>query len=125
MINSDFKITNTVNLANFCDLLSNNSIQSNGNFLSIVYQPIKYPAINSKFICDHNLEEYNDHFYKHNFKKKFNKTLSVLIFRSGSIIITGGNDINDYLICYKYMINIINKNDKNLFINNSNLKNDK
>lgn len=116
MINSDFKISNTLNLTNFCNLLSNNSVQSNGNFLSIVYQPIKYPAINTKFICNKYLEEYFEHIYKYSLKKKFNKTISILIFRSGSIIITGGNDIIDYLDVYKYIINFVNNYNKNLFI---------
>lgn len=116
MINSDFKISDTLNLTNFCELLSNYSVQTNGNFLSIVYQPIKYPAINTKFICNQYLEQYFEHVYKHSLKKKFDKSVSILIFRSGSIIITGGNDIIDYLFVYKYLINIININNKNLFI---------
>ena len=117
MINTDFKISDTLNLTNFCELLSNYSVQTNGNFLSIVYQPIKYPAINTKFICNKYLEQYFEHVYKYSLKKKFDKTISILIFRSGSIIITGGNDIIDYLDVYKYIINIINLNNKNLFIN--------
>ena len=121
MINSDFKITNSLNLTTLCELLSQHSVQSNGNFSSIVYQPIKYPAINTKFICSHHLEDYYEHIYKHNFKKKYNKNISILIFRSGSIIITGGNDIGDYLFVYKYMLNLFNSNIKHLFI----IKNDK
>ena len=117
MINSDFKITNVLNLTTLCEILSQNTVKNNGNFLSIVYQPIKYPAINNKFICSENLQEYNEHIYKHSHKKKFVKTVSVLIFRSGSIIITGGNKIDDYLNVYKYMLNLININNKNLFIN--------
>jgi TATA-box binding protein (TBP) (component of TFIID and TFIIIB) len=116
MINSDFKISETLNLTNFCDLLSNYSVQSNGNFLSIVYQPIKYPAINTKFICNRYLENYFEHIYKHSLKKKFDKSISILIFRSGSIIITGGNDIADYLDVFKYIINIIKLNNNKLFI---------
>lgn len=116
MINSDFKINNALNLTLFCNILSNYSVQTTGNFLSIVYQPIKYPAINTKFISDNNLEEYYQHVYKHSLKKKFNKTISILIFRSGSIIITGGNDINDYYDVYLYMLNIIKKYNNKLFI---------
>ena len=116
MINSAFKINNALNLTLFCNILSNYSVQTTGNFLSIVYQPIKYPAINTKFISDNNLEEYYQHVYKHSLKKKFNKTISILIFRSGSIIITGGNDINDYYDVYLYMLNIIKKYNNKLFI---------
>jgi TATA-box binding protein (TBP) (component of TFIID and TFIIIB) len=116
MINSDFKINNTIDLISCIEILSNNSIQTNGNFLSIVYQPIKYPAINTKIICDKYLSDYNEHFYKHSFKKKYKNRISVMIFRSGSIIITGGNDINDYLFTYKYLLNLIKINKKTLFI---------
>ena len=117
MINSDFKVNNTLDLINCCDLLSKYSIQENGNFLSIVYQPIKYPAINTKLICDKYLEDYNEHVYKYSFKKKYNNKISVMIFRSGSIIITGGNDPLDYLFTYKYLLNLIKSNNKTLFIN--------
>lgn len=116
MINSDFKVKETLDLINCCDLLSQYSIQSNGNFLSIVYQPIKYPAINTKIICDKYLEDYNEHLYKYSFKKKYTNGISVMIFRSGSIIITGANDINDYLFTYKYLLELIKINNKTLFI---------
>ena len=116
MINSDFKLDNSLNLTKFCEILSKYSIQNNGNFLSVVYQPIKYPAINSKFITNNNLINYNDHIYKNGYKKKFNEKLSILIFRSGSIIITGGNKIEDYLEIYKYLLNLIKLNKNNLII---------
>lgn len=110
MINSDFKITKSLNLAEFCTVLSNNIINTGGNISSIIYQPVKYPAINLKVITDSNLQEYNEHFYKFSSKKKFSKQISVLIFRSGSIIITGGNDIKEYFEVYKYILQIIKKN---------------
>lgn len=119
MINSDFKISGIIDLIKCCEILSQNTIQSQGNFLSIVYQPIKYPAINTKIIGDRYLEDYNEHIYKHSFKKKYNNTISVMIFRSGSIIITGANDINDYLFTYKYLLNLIKNHNKNILIDNN------
>lgn len=117
MINSDFKLNKALNLTKFCEILSYNSIQSNGNFLSIIYQPIKYPAINTKFICDNNLNDYYKHIYKYSLKKKFDKTISILIFRSGSIIITGGNNIEEYLYAYDYLLKLININKNDLLLN--------
>ena len=117
MINSDLKLNKALNLTKFCEILSYNSVQSEGNFLSIIYQPIKYPAINTKFICDSNLNEYYKHTYKYSFKKKFNKTISILIFRSGSIIITGGNNIEEYLFTYDYLLKLININKNHLLLN--------
>ena len=110
MINSDFKITGILNLYNLCDICINKSINKGGNFLSVVYQPTKYPAINTKFISDEKLEDYNNHLYINGIKKKYSNTISVLIFRSGSIIITGGNNIDQYLKVYKYLINLIKNN---------------
>jgi TATA-box binding protein (TBP) (component of TFIID and TFIIIB) len=117
MINSDFKLNKALNLTKFCEILSQNSIQSEGNFLSIIYQPIKYPAINTKFICDSNLNEYYKHIYQYSLKKKFDKTISILIFRSGSIIITGGNNIEEYLFTYDYLLKLININKNHLLLN--------
>lgn len=116
MINSDFKLVKSINLTKFCDILYKFSIQQSGNFLSVVYQPIKYPAINCKFICDNYLEDFNNHIYKFGHKKKFKDKLSILIFRSGSIIITGGNNIEDYLIAYNYLLDLIKINFKILGI---------
>ena len=110
MINSDFKITGILNLYNLCDICINKSINKGGNFLSVVYQPTKYPAINTKFISDEKLEDYNHHLYINGIKKKYSNTMSVLMFRSGSIIITGGNNIYQYLKVYKYLINLIENN---------------
>ena len=106
MINSDFKISGIFNLSKFCNLLSNYNIQNNGNFINVIYQPIKYPAINTKFVINKNLPDYYEHLYKHGIKKKYSKNISILIFRSGSIIITGGNNIDDYLFTYNYIIYI-------------------
>ncbi len=125
MINSDFKLKNEINIVEFCKILSdisiNNQNQNNenintGSFISIVYQPIKYPAINSKYICSNNIQEYYNHCYYYGSKKKFKSTISILIFRSGSIIITGGNNLDDYKETYQHLLEIVNKNYLNLKI---------
>ena len=110
MINSDFKIINSLNLIDFCKVLSEKTINKGGNVATIIYQPVKYPAINLKVIIESNLEDYNKHLYVYSSKKKYKKTISVLIFRSGSIIITGGNNIFEYFEMYKYILNIVENN---------------
>lgn len=110
MINSDFKIKNALNLVDFCKVLTENTINNGGNIATIIYQPVKYPAINLKLVTDANLQEYCKHLYTHSSKKKFSGTISVLIFRSGSIIITGGNDISEYSEVYSYILNLIENN---------------
>jgi len=116
MINSDFKILGTLNLLKLCNVLSDFNIQNNGNFINVVYQPIKYPAINSKFIVNRHLPDYFKHIYQYGLKKKYSNNISILIFRSGSIIITGGNNIDDYLFTYQYLINLIEKNNNKIII---------
>lgn len=116
MINSDFKIKNTLYQDKLCSLLSENSVHNNGNFLSVVYQPVKYPAINTKFIIVDDIMDYHQHNLKYGLRKKFDKKLSILIFRSGSIIITGGKIIENYLEAYKYMLDILKENSKEVFL---------
>ena len=119
MINSDFKLKNQINIVEFCKILSNLTINSDdlmisnnnkGTFLNIVYQPIKYPAINSKYICSSNIQNYYDHCYNYGSKKKFKSVISVLIFRSGSIIITGGNNLENYKETYLHLLEIVKNN---------------
>jgi len=110
MINSDFKIKNALNLINLCKVLTENTINNGGNIATIIYQPVKYPAINLKLVTDAKLQEYNKHLYTFSSKKKFKGTISVLIFRSGSIIVTGGNDISEYSEIYSYMLNLFENN---------------
>lgn len=118
MINSDFKINHSFNQIEFCKVLSENSINNGGNFTSIIYQPVKYPAINAKIITKENTEDYINHNYKFSHKKKYPKAISVLIFRSGSIIITGGNSIKDYHNVYKYLIELIDNSKDKILIKN-------
>ena len=120
MINSDFKLTTQINIVELCKILSKKTInnneavscedKNNGAFLNIVYQPIKYPAINTKYINYSNIQNYYDHVYKYSSKKKYKKSISILIFRSGSIIITGGDSIDDYYETYTHFLDIINEN---------------
>ena len=120
MINSDFKLVSQINIVELCQILSQNTISNsnsiscgdnnNGAFLNIVYQPIKYPAINTKYINYSNIQDYYDHVYKYGSKKKYKNSISILIFRSGSIIITGGNSIDDYYETYIHFLEIISEN---------------
>jgi len=43
------------------------------------------------------------------------KQVSLLIFRSGSIIITGGKNAKDLLVSYNFITDVISKNSKSLF----------
>jgi hypothetical protein len=58
------------------------------------FNPNKYPAINLKILNSDGIS-----------------VTTCLIFRSGSVMITGGNDIREYCDIYKKFLKIINEND--------------
>ena len=90
MINSDFKISKNIKQNVLCDILnSEDSIIKRYSF-----NPSKYPGINVK------IED-----------PETNNKLTVAIFRPGSIILTGGSDINLYFKTFKYLIKILNNNE--------------
>jgi len=118
MINTDFKINNYINQEALTEILSTKTIDKNLNFLQVVYQSSKYPGINAKFITDENLLGYAKFQLEHGFKKKYPNVISLLIFRPGSIIITGGNKISDYIIASTTLLKIIDSNKSRILINN-------
>jgi TATA-box binding protein (TBP) (component of TFIID and TFIIIB) len=68
--------------------------------VSATFSPLaKYPGINCKYPSCFDPE----------------KRVSILIFRSGSIIITGGKYSKDILNCYNFIIDVITKNSETLF----------
>lgn len=111
MINSDIKINMEINQENLCEILENYSIHNSGSFIQINFQNSKYPAINSKFISKNRVEEYRNYLQSKS-KNKFENVISILIFRSGSIILTGGKDIKDYYEAYTKLLKILNVNKK-------------
>ena len=91
MINSDFKISKNIKQNVLCDILD---ITNDSMIKRYTYNPSKYPAINLK------IED----------PETANK-LTVAIFRPGSVILTGGSDINLYFKTFKYLIKLLNNNE--------------
>lgn len=107
MINSDFKINFHIDQDDMCTVLNEFSIHKNKNFTQINYQNCKYPAINAKAISLDRIDEFKKFLFERKeklAKRKFSNVISVLIFRPGSIILTGGNDIDTYLEIYKIVV---------------------
>lgn len=92
MINSDFKIDKNIKQTNVCKYLDSDKIESVKTYS---FNPSKYPGINIKF------------------KNPFNENIiTCAMFRPGSIIITGGNDINSYkFVLNQILILLQNNND--------------
>lgn len=114
MINSDFKINFNFDQDDMCTVLNEFSIHKNKNFTQINYQNCKYPAINAKAIGLSRIDEYKNFITARKekvAKRKFQNVISVLIFRPGSIILTGGCCIEQYLEIYRILIkDIIEEN---------------
>ena len=96
MINSDFKINKNIKQSSLCKIFDEKNLSYIKRYS---FNPNKYPAINVKIL---NLD---------------NSSLSTcLIFRSGSIMITGGNNILDYLNIYENILKLIEKNSSSILI---------
>tara|TARA_B110000971_G_scaffold209749_1_gene236224 strand:+ start:3069 stop:3545 length:477 start_codon:yes stop_codon:yes gene_type:complete len=91
MINSDFKIDKFVKQTELCKILDNRDLE---HLKTYSFNPNKYPGVNIK------MQE-----------PDFNKVMSCIVFRPGSIIITGGNDINSYEKIYRCIIEAFVRNE--------------
>lgn len=89
MINSDFKINKNIKQQNLCNILDDN--KNNYNIERLTFNPSKYPAINIKF-------------------KEDNKIITCAIFRPGSVIITGGDNFQNYKKIFLNILQILDNN---------------
>jgi TATA-box binding protein (TBP) (component of TFIID and TFIIIB) len=93
MINSDFKIDKNIKQSLFCDHIES----SNYNFINrYSFNPSKYPGINLKVF---NPDRENQ-----------KEIITCSIFRPGSIIITGGNNIKSYKFIFNKLLFILENN---------------
>jgi hypothetical protein len=90
MINSDFKIGKNIKQSRLCKLLDEKNLSYIKRYS---FNPNKYPAVNLKILNSNGIG-----------------MTTCLIFRSGSVIITGGCDIAEYSNIYKNFLKILNEN---------------
>ena len=91
MINSDFRIDKNIKQSSLCKFFDEKNLPYIKRYS---FNPNKYPAINLKILNSDGIS-----------------ITTCLIFRSGSVMITGGNDIFEYCNIYKKFLKIINEND--------------
>lgn len=84
MLNSNFSVLYNIDLVKF-----NKILQQNGNCFS-VYNPESYPAINLKIYLDEN-----------------ERSLSVFIFGTGNIVITGSKTLQEMQSAYLYITKLL------------------
>ena len=98
MINSDFKISKFIKQTDLCKILDQGKL----NYLKTYYfNPNKYPGVNIK------MQDPDS-----------NKVMSCIVFRPGSVIITGGNDIASYEKMYRCIIDAFVRNESILLCPN-------
>jgi TATA-box binding protein (TBP) (component of TFIID and TFIIIB) len=91
MINSDFKINKYIKQTELCKILDQGKL----NYLKTYsFNPNKYPGVNIKMQIPDT-----------------DKVMSCIVFRPGSVIITGGNDITSYEKIYRCMIDTFVRNE--------------
>lgn len=88
MINSDFKIDKNIRQSEFCKIIDNE--QDKYSILRYSFNSSKYPGINIKFKHEEDLT-------------------TCAVFRPGSIMITGGNQIKNYKIIIESLLDILQK----------------
>jgi len=117
MINTDFKSFTDEKLENkfyirrkeLHNLLINQKYNNKSSFQPGIYQGVKleyyYSSINNNGICKCKI---------HNFSKKNNlsdcKKVTIAIFESGSILITGGINFDQVNMAYNHITNVIKDN---------------
>jgi TATA-box binding protein (TBP) (component of TFIID and TFIIIB) len=96
MINSDFKINKTIKQNTLCKRFDEKNLSYIKRYS---FNPNKYPAINLKIN-----------------NKDCISVCTCLIFRSGSVIITGGDDVSEYLEVYKKIIKLFEENYEDILV---------
>ena len=71
-------------------ILAKHHTSVGGRVTNSTFKPEKYPGINVKFKC-----------------KKSEKNITILIFSTGSTLINGGNDLEDYRDAYNMLCNVV------------------
>lgn len=91
MINSDFKIDKFIKQTELCKIIDNRGLEY---LKTYSFNPNKYPGVNIKMK-----------------EPDFDKVMSCIVFRPGSVIITGGNDITSYEKIYRCINDAFVRND--------------
>jgi hypothetical protein len=109
MINSNFKISPDpkwkINQKQLQSIINENYRIEHGGCWTGVTKTEKYPGLNAKYIYKGCLDDYDPHS-----KKKVNGQVTVLIFRSGSIIITGYSVWDHGIEAYNEIVEVIRSN---------------
>jgi TATA-box binding protein (TBP) (component of TFIID and TFIIIB) len=89
MINSNFYVNYKINIENLYPLITKKGVKAR-------FEPLSHRCVNIKFVPDTN--------------KETDKPISIFVFESGSIIITGARNGNNIKAAYEFITNVLDEN---------------
>jgi len=89
MINSNFYVNYKINIENLYPLITKRGVKAR-------FEPLSHRCVNIKFVPDTN--------------KETDKPISIFVFESGSIIITGARNGNNIKAAYEFITNVLDEN---------------
>lgn len=113
MINSKCKFKHKFNQQILKEIINKNTWTNNGNWRFATYQPSIYRGINAKFWIDSTVEEWTEKTRLNpsvKIDKKVKGQVAVLIFRSGSVILTGAKSEFELKAAYDSMVRLVRDN---------------
>lgn len=97
MINTDYKLGKRVR-----QKILNNLLQNYSNHIKMsTFEPGKYNGVKINFICNPN-DKSNIKMTRKGVEKVYGE-ITISVFNTGNIIITGGNTIHDIMFAYRWM----------------------
>jgi TATA-box binding protein (TBP) (component of TFIID and TFIIIB) len=89
MINSNFYVNYKINIENLYPLVTKRGVKAR-------FEPLSHRCVNIKFVPETN--------------KDTDKPISIFVFESGSIIITGARNGNNIKAAYEFIMNVLDEN---------------
>ena len=119
MINTDFKIERGIRQKKLSILLQDEKLNysNGGNIKSCEFDlDKKYHAVKIKYV-DRNSSISDETYYTRKRIQKLEGELTIAVFNTGSIIITGAKKSPEIISAYKFIIDFLSKNSENLLKN--------
>jgi TATA-box binding protein (TBP) (component of TFIID and TFIIIB) len=113
MINSNYAVGFHINLKELYYILDDIFRKKNKYIIALTYESSIYPGINLKLA---NLDELTASYENKHGQVRYDKKISVFIFGSGNVIITGANKTEQIDVAYEYVNSIIKDNFKKIVL---------
>lgn len=106
MINTDFSIEKKIKQKMLNDILNNEKYSiENGSFVKrSVFDPDSYHGVKIKYVYNNNEDNLS---YTRKGVEKLSSELSILVFNTGNIIITGGKTAEETYGAYNFILNVL------------------